>query len=171
MVSNIRNESLVERGGVKIILPQIILILGRNRIRVNYTFVIFIKNQRMKNKILFVVSLLFGLMMINAGLNKFFHYMPMPDDIPMRMKKVMSALLEIGWLLPLVAVIEILGGVLVITNKFRGLGAIMLLPIMVGILLTNIFTTPSGLPLAIALFVINLWILWENKEKYARMVW
>ncbi len=125
----------------------------------------------MKNKILFVVCLLFGLMMINAGLNKFFHYMPMPDDIPMRMKKVMSALLEIGWLLPLVAVIEILGGVLVITNKFRGLGAIMLLPIMVRILLTNIFTTPSGLPLAIGLFVINLWILWENKEKYALMVW
>lgn len=97
--------------------------------------------------------------------------MPMPDDIPMRMKKVMGALLEIGWLLPLVAVVEILGGILVITNKFRGLGAIMMLPIMVGILLTNIFATPSGLPIAGALFAINLWILWENKEKYARMVW
>lgn len=124
----------------------------------------------MKNKILFVISLLFGLMMINAGLNKFFHYMPMPDDLPMRMKKVMGALLEIGWLLPLVAVVEILGGILVITNKFRGLGAIMMLPIMVGILLTNIFATPSGLPIAGALFAINLWILWENKERYARMV-
>ncbi len=32
----------------------------------------------MKNKILFVVSLLFGLLFINAGLNKFFNYMPVP---------------------------------------------------------------------------------------------
>lgn len=125
----------------------------------------------MKKKILFVVSLLFGLMMINAGLNKFFHYMPVPDDVPSQMKKLMSALLEIGWLLPLVAAVEIVGGILVITNKFRGLGAIILLPIMVGILLTNIFTIPTGLPIAVALFFVNLWILWENKEKYARMVW
>ncbi|HCO85795.1 MAG TPA: DoxX family protein, partial [Arenibacter sp.] len=33
----------------------------------------------MKNKILTVLCILFGLMMINSGLNKFFNYMPMPE--------------------------------------------------------------------------------------------
>lgn len=45
----------------------------------------------MKKKILFGVSLLFGLMFINAGLNKFFNYMPMPEDLPESMIKVMTA--------------------------------------------------------------------------------
>jgi uncharacterized membrane protein YphA (DoxX/SURF4 family) len=125
----------------------------------------------MKNKILFVVSLLFGLMMINAGLNKFLQYAPMPDDLPEKMKRLISIMLEIGWLIPLVAVVEILGGILVITKKWRGLGAIVLLPILIGILLVNIFTIPSGLPIAIILLGIDLWILWENKEKFAKLMW
>ena len=97
--------------------------------------------------------------------------MPMPEKLPVHMKKLMSAMLEIGWLLPLVATIEVLGGIMVITKKFRGLGALMLLPILVGILLTNIFVVPSGLPLALVLFGINLWLLWENKEKFIRLLW
>ena len=35
----------------------------------------------MKNKILFGLSLIFGLMMLNAGLDKLFHYMPMPENL------------------------------------------------------------------------------------------
>ena len=124
----------------------------------------------MKNKILFGVSLLFGLMFINSGLNKFFNYMPMPKDLPEKMMKVMGAFMEIGWLLPLIAIEEITGGVLFITNKFRALGAIILFPVLVGILLTHIFIEPSGLPLAIVLWGIELWVIIENREKYLPMI-
>jgi putative oxidoreductase len=124
----------------------------------------------MKNKILFVVSLLFGLMFINSGLNKFFNYMPMPEEMPEKMMKVMGAFMEIGWLLPLIAVAEITGGVLFITNKFRALGAIILFPVLVGILLTHILIAPSGLPIAIVLWGIELWVIIENREKYLSMI-
>ena len=124
----------------------------------------------MKNKILFGVSILFGLMFINSGLNKFFNYMPMPKDMPEKMMKVMGAFMEIGWLLPLIAIAEITGGVLFITNKFRALGAIILFPILVGILLTHIFIEPSGLPIAIVLLGIELWVIIENREKYLPMI-
>ena len=73
----------------------------------------------MKKKILFVVSILFGLMFINSGLNKFFNYMPMPEDLPEKMMKLFTAFMEIGWLMPLIAVAEIVGGLLFITNKYR----------------------------------------------------
>jgi putative oxidoreductase len=96
----------------------------------------------MNKKILFVVSLLFGLMFINAGLNKFFNYMPMPDNMHENMLKMMTAFMQIGWLLPLVAVAEIVGGIHFITNKFRVLGAIIIFPVLVGILLTHITTAP-----------------------------
>jgi len=120
----------------------------------------------MKNKILFVVSLLFGLMFINAGLNKFFNYMPMPKDMPESTMKVMTAFSDIGWLIPLVGVVEIIGGILFITNKYRALGAIIILPVMVGILFTNIFNAPEGLPIALVLTLINIWAIIDNRAKY-----
>ena len=124
----------------------------------------------MKQKILFVVSLLLGLMFINAGLNKFFNYMPMPKDMPEGLMKLMGALMETKWLFPLIGVAEIVGGILVIIPKYRALGAIIIFPVMVGILLTNIINAPSGLILAIVLFVINIWIIIENREKYMPMI-
>ncbi|MGV3612167.1 MAG: DoxX family protein [Fluviicola sp.] len=120
----------------------------------------------MKNKILFVVSLLFGLMFINSGLNKFFQYMPMPKEMPAELLKVMEAFTTIVWLMPLIAVIEIIAGVLVIIPKYRALGALMMLPIMVGILLQHIVYAPSTLAIPLVLFVILIWMLVDNREKY-----
>ena len=124
----------------------------------------------MKNKILFIVSLLFGLMFINAGLNKFFNYMPVPKDLPEELVKVMGAFMQIKWLIPLIAVAEILGGILVIIPKYRALGAIIIFPVLVGIVLTHLIYAPSGLMLAIILFVINLWIIIANRKKYHPMI-
>ncbi len=124
----------------------------------------------MKQKILLVLSILFGLMFINAGLNKFFNYMPVPDDLPEGLIKVMGAFMEIGWLLPLIGIAEIVGGILVMTNKFRALGAIIILPVMVGIVLTHIVNAPSGLPMALVLFAVLLWILYENRGKYRHLI-
>ena len=54
----------------------------------------------MKQKILFVVCLLFGLMFVNAGLNKFFNYMPVPDDMPENMMKMFTGMMAITWHAP-----------------------------------------------------------------------
>lgn len=124
----------------------------------------------MKKKILFVASLLFGLMFINAGLNKFFNYMPVPEDIPENMIKIMGAFMEIGWLMPLIAVAEIVGGTLFIIPKVRALGAIVIFPVMVGIMLTHLISSPSGLPIAIVLFAVNIWVIIENWQKYLPMI-
>jgi uncharacterized membrane protein YphA (DoxX/SURF4 family) len=124
----------------------------------------------MKKKILLVVSILFGLMFINSGLNKFFNYMPMPKDLPEGIMKAMGAFMQIGWLMPLIAVAEITGGILFMTNKFRALGAIIIFPVLVGVLLTHIFIEPSGLPIAIVLLAIEIWVIIENREKYLPMI-
>ena len=124
----------------------------------------------MKRKILFIVSLLFGLMFINSGLNKFFNYMPIPKDLPVGMLKLIDAFMAIVWLMPLIAIVEIIGGVLFITNKYRALGAIIILPVMIGILLTHIINAPDGLLIAVVLFAINIWVIIENRSKYLPMI-
>lgn len=96
--------------------------------------------------------------------------MPVPEDLPESMFKVMEAFITISWLMPLVGIFEIVGGILFILPKTRPLGAIVIFPIMVGILLTNIVNVPSGLPIATVLFIINLWIVFENKDKYLPLI-
>ncbi len=97
--------------------------------------------------------------------------MPMPEDLPESMLKMMAAFTEIKWLMPLVAIIEILAGLLFFSTKTRTLGAVMIFPIMVGIILTNIFYAPSGLAIVLPLFAINLWALYDTREKLARLFW
>ena len=124
----------------------------------------------MKKIILLVVCILFGLMFINAGLNKFFNYIPVPADMPEKMMNAMKAIMELGWLLPLIAVAEIIGGILFMIPKYRALGAIVIFPVMIGILLTNLLIAPSGLPMALILMAINLWVIIENRDKYMPMI-
>ncbi|MFP5041296.1 DoxX family protein [Parasediminibacterium sp. JCM 36343] len=119
-----------------------------------------------KSKVLFVFALLFGLMFINAGLNKFFNYMPMPSNLPPKMIKAMAAFMEIGWLMPLIGAAEIIGGGLIILPKTRALGALIIFPVMVGIVLTNIVQDTSGLPIALVFSIILIWIMIENRAKY-----
>ncbi|UOE52292.1 DoxX family protein [Mucilaginibacter sp. SMC90] len=124
----------------------------------------------MKSKIQFVLCLLTGLMFINAGLNKFLNYMPMPKEMPEKMVKVMQAFMEIGWLMPLVGAMEIFGGLLLIIPKTRALGAIVLVPLLTGILLANISMAPSGLPIVFVLIAVILWVIIDNWEKYLPMI-
>ncbi|PWG82473.1 DoxX family protein [Pararcticibacter amylolyticus] len=124
----------------------------------------------MKQKIIFVLSLIFGLMFINAGLNKFFNYMPPPDNLPEKLAKAFQAFMAIGWLMPLVGFVEILGGLLFIFPRTRALGALVIFPVMIGIMLTNTVTEPSGLPIALVFFIINIWVIFENRHKYSPML-
>lgn len=116
-----------------------------------------------------ILCVLFGLMFLNAGLDKFFHYMPMPE-IPADMMKVFEAFGTIKWLMPLVGFIEIVGGLLFIVPKTRALGAIVILPVMAGIILHNSVFMPSGLSIAGILLLINIWVIADNWKKYQPMV-
>ncbi|WP_413668314.1 DoxX family membrane protein [Mucilaginibacter sp. Mucisp86] len=123
----------------------------------------------MKKTILFIVCLLFGLMFINAGLNKFFNYMPVPKDMPKNAVAMFGAIMQIKWLMPLIGIAEITGGILVIIPRSRALGAVILFPVMVGILLT-VISLSSGLPMVLVLWAVLIWVIIENREKYLPMV-
>jgi putative oxidoreductase len=124
----------------------------------------------MKNKILNIVAALFGLLLINGGLNKFLNYMPVPENLPPALIKDSVALLEIEWLMPLIGIAEVIGGLLIIVPRTRALGALVVFPVMVGVLLTHIFVAPDGLIIAVVIWAILLWIIVENKQKYLQLL-
>lgn len=108
-------------------------------------------------------------MMVNSGLNKFFNYMPMPE-LSEEMMQVMGAFMTIKWLLPLVAIVEIVGGILFVIPKYRALGAIIILPVMVGIVVHHLVLDVAGVGMGLVFFLINLWAIWENRGKYAPII-
>jgi len=122
----------------------------------------------MKSKILFVLCLLYGLNFINAGLNKFFQYIPVPEDIPEELMNMFNGMMQIGWLMPLLAIAEIVGGILFIIPRFRALGAVMLTPVLVGILLTHI--AAGGMAIPLVMTAVHIWVIIENWDKYTPMI-
>ncbi|WP_372747032.1 DoxX family membrane protein [Lutibacter sp.] len=123
----------------------------------------------MKNKIFTALCILFGLMMINSGLNKFFNYMPMPE-MPEEMMQIMGGFMTIKWIFPLVAIIEIIGGTLIAIPKTRALGALVILPVMVGIFVHHLVHDLSGIGIALILFAINIWAIVANWNKYEPII-
>ncbi len=124
----------------------------------------------MKSKILNILSVLFGLLLMNGGLDKFFHYMPVPESLPEAVTRDNAAFAEISWLMPLVGCAEVLGGLLILFPKTRALGALVVFPVMTGVLLTHIFTAPDGLPIALVIWAVLLWIIYANREKYLPLI-
>lgn len=90
----------------------------------------------------------------------------MPEDS----MQMFTAMMQIGWLMPLIAVAEIIGGILFIIPKVRALGAVILAPIMIGIMLTHFAIAPEGLPIALLLLAIYIWVIIENRNKYLPMI-
>ncbi len=95
--------------------------------------------------------------------------MPMPEDMPVNLVKAMTGFMQVSWLMPLVGAVEVIGGVLFIIPKTRAFGAVVIFPVIVGIMLTNTVTDTSGMPIALVFTAINLWVLYENRAKYEPM--
>jgi len=109
---------------------------------------------------------LFGLLLINGGLNKFIQYMPVPEGLPEELVKDNLAFAEISWLMPLIGFAEVLGGLLILLPKTRTLGTLIVFPVMVGVLLTHMTVAPDGLFMALVIWAFMLWIIWDNRSKY-----
>lgn len=119
-------------------------------------------------KVYNILATLMGVGMVVFGANKFMNFIPMPELTPEQMK-IFSAFGTIGWLMPLVALAEILGGLMVIVPRTRTVGALVLLPIIVGIIAHHYHHDPAGIASGLVFGAVELWILWENRKKLAQL--
>lgn len=113
---------------------------------------------------------LFGLLLINGGLDKFLHYMPIPDGLPEELIRDNNAFAEISWLMPLVGFAELLGGLLILMPRTRALGALIVFPVMIGVLFTHMTVARDGLPIALVIWLVLLWIIYDNRQKYLSLI-
>lgn len=127
-------------------------------------------NSKINIKILKTILFsLFGLLLINGGLDKFLRYIPVPEGLPEELMKDNTALMEVAWLMPLAGAAELLGGILILIPRTRALGALVVFPVM-GVLLTHITIAPDGLIIALVIWAILLWIISDNKHKFLPLI-
>lgn len=123
----------------------------------------------MNEKLITGVRILLGLGLVVFGSNKFLHFMPMPEMSP-EAGSFMGALVATGYIMPIVAVVQILAGLSFLTNKFVPLMAVVLFPIMLNAFLVHAVLDPMGVGGAAVFTLLNITLLWANKSKYQPML-
>jgi putative oxidoreductase len=100
-----------------------------------------------------IARILLGLLFLVFGLNGFLHFIPMPP--PSGLAAQYMGVLSVSHYMVLVFLVQVIGGALLLANRFVPLALILLGPVLVNILLFHSLMAPAGLPLA--LFATVLW--------------
>lgn len=111
----------------------------------------------MKKWIDLVAHLILGLIFFLFGLDKFLHYLPQPDLEP-EAAAFFGALADTGYFSKLLATVEVIAGALLLMRRFVPLGLVMLAPVVVNILFFHLFLSPSGLPIAAVVVVLEAYL-------------
>ena len=116
-----------------------------------------------------IARVLLGLMFVVFGSNIFLHFIPMPP-LPATLAGDFSKALMQSHYIYVVGLLQVMGGLLLLTGRYIPLGLTLLGPVIVNILLFHIFLDPSGLPMAILVGALALFLLWRYKSNFGGLV-
>jgi uncharacterized membrane protein YphA (DoxX/SURF4 family) len=113
--------------------------------------------------------ILFGLLFLVFGLNGFLHFIPQPAP-PERAMAFIGGLASTGYMFPLIKGVEVVVGVFLLVNRFVPLALALIAPNVVNILLFHAILEPSGLPMALAILAVELYLAWSYRDAYRSML-
>ena len=119
----------------------------------------------MKNKIEMGSRILIGMLLAISGLNKFIGIMPMPEMTEVGMN-LMMALVKSKYVMPMVAIVEIIGGTLLIINIAVPFALVILAPIVINIFTFHILLDPAGMGIGVVLIASLGWFSWNRKGSF-----
>lgn len=112
-----------------------------------------------------IVRSLLGLLFLFTSVSYFLHLNPEPASTG-DFKAFQVGLVASTYLIPLAKTVELLCGLSFVTGKFTTLANIVIFPVIINILLINYFLTPENLPIAIAVFLGNIFLIYSHWENY-----
>jgi len=118
----------------------------------------------MNSKVVLALRIVFGLMLLMFGANKFFHFMPM-GEMPEAANNYFGALMSTKTI-TLVAIVEIVAGLTLLANKYAALMMLILMSVSINAVMFHIFLDPAGIPMAAGLLIFNIVMLYVFKDKY-----
>ena len=116
-------------------------------------------------KITLVSRILLGLIFVIFGLNGFINFLP-AFSMSIEGVNFMSALMQTGYLLPLIYFLLIVCGALLLLGMYLPLSVLLLLPIVVNIILFHVFLSMEGIIIAMIILVLEVILVISYKELY-----
>jgi len=111
--------------------------------------------------------ILLGLVFFVFGLNGFLNFIPPPAaPVPAGAMAFAGALLQTGYMFPLIKGTEVVAGALLLTNRFVPLALVIIAPVIVNIVAFHAFLEPSGLVLALVIAAIEIALAWAHRASY-----
>lgn len=119
----------------------------------------------MKSTFTTILRIILAVALIFFGLNKFFDFMPM-FKMPDAAANFMESLEATGYVFYVVAILEIVIGLLLLLKKWVPFALILLAPISFNILLFHIFLDVSDIWVAMLITVINIILIYKYWRVY-----
>jgi putative oxidoreductase len=119
-------------------------------------------------KILFnTPSVLLGTIYIVFGSNFFLHFIPLPS-MGGYADTFVGLMVSTGFL-TVVKVIEVITGILLVSGVQRPLGALLIAPISISILMFELFMV-NQIGIGLILVIINAFVIFQYKEKFIPII-
>src|SRR2546425_6445458 len=99
----------------------------------------------------------------------FLNFIPMPPPPEGPAREFMTALF-ISHYVYVVGALQIVGGLILLSGRWIPLGLTLLGPVIVNILCFHVLMAPAGLPMAIVVSLLCLFLLWHYREHFAGLV-
>ena len=112
-----------------------------------------------------VIRVLIGLFLLFVSISFFLKLMP-ETEATGNFKAFNTGLVASVYLMPLAKAVELLCGLSYVFGKYVTLANIVILPVTLNILLINYFMAPETLPIAIILFLANLFLIYRYWDNY-----
>jgi uncharacterized membrane protein YphA (DoxX/SURF4 family) len=115
-----------------------------------------------------IARVLLGLIFVVFGSNFFLHFIKTP---PMegRPAAFFGAMVGTGYL-QAIGAFQVAGGALLLLGRYVPLGLTLLGPVIVNIVLFHICLDRSGLPLALVVSALALFLLWRYRASFTGLV-
>ncbi len=111
-----------------------------------------------------------GLIFCVTGLNGFLNFLPQPSTMPAGAGAFAEALLKTGYLFPLIMGTQLIAGALLLSNRFVPLALTLLAPIVVNIFAFHVFLAPSGIPPAVVVLALEVYLAWAYRKMFRPML-
>ncbi|MDE2849078.1 MAG: DoxX family protein [Acidobacteriota bacterium] len=113
-----------------------------------------------------IARILLGLLFVFGGVTGLFELVEQPE-VGEEAAAFMGAIMDTGYLWPVIKVTEIVCGVLLILGVFVPLALVLLAPVVLNILLFHVFLEPSGVPIGLFAVVLGLYLAHQHRESFS----
>ena len=119
----------------------------------------------MKERVVKIIRVLLALILIIFGLNKFLNFIPLPP-MPEAAQAFMGALIETGYLMVIVAIVEIIAGIFLLFNRYSAFMLILIFPILLNALLFHLFLDLKGIGGALLTISLTIFLMVKAFDSY-----